>query len=164
MNPETQAIQSTANADAELQAPEANPQVPVTKEPNPPDITDDTMLEMEGEIVKERAKSELEQLNQIGPSPEQIKAWKAEHKKIYGSIIGQIYFVYRGILRPEYQAVLAQTARDQEFDGEIAIVDSCVLWPEEPPDLEAKEGVIPTLAGKIVEAAGFEPTAEIIEL
>lgn len=100
----------------------------------------------------------------IGPTKEKVDAWKAQHKRIYATALGGFYFVFRGITYQEYQAVLMKVAQDQTFNGEAAIVDLCILWPEDAPDLTGKEGVIPSLAGAIVLASGFDSSPEIVEI
>jgi len=97
------------------------------------------------------------------PSEEEVAAFKKEHVKVYGSSLAGFLFLYRGITLEEYQGIIEKASKNPAFKADQAIIDTCVLWPKEAPDLTGKEGVIPSLAGAIVLASGFDNNPEIVE-
>lgn len=100
----------------------------------------------------------------------QITAWKAEHGKIYKSIIDGEDYIWRKLKRKEYVALMSEAATDatdpevKVYDKQETITKLVVLHPANIEELiNENAGLATIIADEVIARSGFsiETTQEL---
>ena len=100
----------------------------------------------------------------------QITAWKAEHGKIYKSIIDGTDYIWRKLKRKEYVALMADSSEESAdpemkvYDRQETITKLVVLYPENIEELIVENaGLATIIADEVIARSGFniEATQEL---
>ena len=108
-----------------------------------------------------------------GPTEKQIDAWKEEHGKVFvANYYGDDVYVFRGITRSEYSALLNEMRADPRAGDEMwfesFFVSRILLWPEEITadqlNEEKEAGLASSLYNQVAIVCKFNTIGEPIEL
>lgn len=91
-----------------------------------------------------------------------IQAWKAEHGKVFKTVIDGEDYIWRKLKRKEYVALMAsKTEADEDLDARIyerqeEIAKLVVLHPENIAELvDQNAGLATTIADEVIARSGF---------
>lgn len=110
-------------------------------------------------------KTENTQVNNVPASDNldsMITKWKAQHGKLYKSVIDGEIYIWRKLKRREYTDLMTDRADDDQVTGRIyerqeKIATAVVLFPENIDELIAQNaGLATTLADEVILRSGFE--------
>lgn len=94
-----------------------------------------------------------------------IQAWKAEHGKVFKTVIDGEDYIWRKLKRKEYVALMAaKTDMDEDLDARIyerqeEIAKLVVLHPENIAELvDQNAGLATTIADEVISRSGFGMT------
>lgn len=106
-------------------------------------------------------------MSKIEVTPEIVEQLKAIHKKLYKVTLSDQLFIYRPILRSEWnylQDMMRSNSKLTAQDVDDQIVSMGLVWPEWTPELEFSElpaGTIPNLSLYIQAMSGFRTTLNV---
>jgi len=90
-----------------------------------------------------------------------IQAWKAEHGKVFKTVIDGEDYIWRKLKRKEYVMLMANKSEEEDLDARIyerqeEIAKLVVLFPENISELvEENAGLSTTIADEVIARSGF---------
>lgn len=91
----------------------------------------------------------------------QIQAWKAEHGKVFKTVVDGEDYIWRKLKRKEYVMLMATKSEEEDLDARIyerqeEIAKLVVLFPENISELvEENAGLATTIADEVIARSGF---------
>lgn len=90
-----------------------------------------------------------------------IQAWKAEHGKVFKTVIDGEDYIWRKLKRKEYVALMSVKSEEEDLDARIyerqeEIAKLVILFPENITELvEENAGLATTIADEVIARSGF---------
>ena len=90
-----------------------------------------------------------------------IQAWKAEHGKVFKTVIDGEDYIWRKLKRKEYVALMANKSEEDDLDARIyerqeEIAKLVILYPENVADLiNENAGLATTISDEVIARSGF---------
>lgn len=94
-----------------------------------------------------------------------IQAWKAEHGKVYKTVVDGEEYIWRKLKRKEYVALMVSDKEEAEdldtriYERQEEIAKLVILFPENINELiEQNAGLSTTIADEVISRSGFNIT------
>lgn len=90
-----------------------------------------------------------------------VQAWKAEHGKVFKTVIDGEDYIWRKLKRKEYVALMSVKSEEEDLDARIyerqeEIAKLVTLYPENIAELvEENAGLATTIADEVIARSGF---------
>jgi len=102
----------------------------------------------------------------MDPTKEWIEEAKKKYGKIFKAVVSGDTYVYRQLLRPEYNTINAEIQPEMTPQGPVltpeqtrkmeeVICSTCVIWPENYKDISIPAGVPSVLSTFISDISGY---------